>query len=163
MLTQQTLKEYLHYCPNTGIFTWIKSPINSIKINSLAGTISTDDYVVIRFDKKRYQAHRLVWLYLYGAFPITDIDHIDHDRSNNKLLNLRTATKQVNNKNASKRVDNNSGYTGVCWNKKDKRWAAYIRAGKVFTYLGNFKVLEDAVRVRKQAEIDYGYHSNHGK
>lgn len=90
MLTQSELKSKLTYNISSGIFTWIKRNQN------IAGTLNGSNYLVIRVSGKSYYAHRLVWLYITGRFPINLIDHINGDRSDNKLNNLREATYQEN-------------------------------------------------------------------
>jgi hypothetical protein len=161
MLTQQTLKEYLHYEPNTGIFTWIKDPYRNPNIvGNIAGTLGTKGYIVIGISGKIYRSHRLVWLYVYGHFPINQIDHVDHVKSNNSLLNLREVTNTVNQQNTRKRQDNKSGVTGIRW--ESNQWRVQIGLSGKNKHIGMFAKLEDAIAARKQAEIDYGFHPNHG-
>ena len=91
------------------------------------------------------------------------IDHIDGNTLNNKLENLRTVDRGTNNRNAARRSDNTSGVCGVSWCNRDKRWVATIcKDGKRFT-LGRFYSLDDAARVRREAEPSYGYTSRHGR
>mgnify|MGYP005970530411 FL=1 len=90
------------------------------------------------------------------------VDHIDHDRLNNRPENLRLVSQHENLKNVSKKALNTSGIVGVSYITRDRRWVAQICIDKKNTNLGYFKTLEEAAAVRKAAEIKYGYHPNHG-
>ena len=164
-ITQEYLKSILNYDPLTGIFIWINKPskFNSIKIGDLAGYINTyTGYHLIRINRFNYPAHRLAWLYMYGSFPLYDIDHINHNRSDNRIENLREVTLQENQKNRSKNKNNTSGVTGIYWIESRKRWRVSISNAGKNNFIGNFKIKEDAIEARKQAEIELGYHQNHG-
>ena len=114
MITQDELKDLLHYNKETGDFTWIK-PDTEAKIG-VAGCYC-NGYVVISIDGEAYYAHRLAWFYVYGVWPQIQIDHVNHIKDDNRLINLREATILDNQRNASKRKDNLSGVTGVSWRK----------------------------------------------
>ena len=159
-ITQSELKKILHYDPDTGILTWIKRA-SGIRTRHAAGTLN-HGYVDIRINGKRYGAHRLAWLWVYGTWPPAQIDHINHVRSDNRLANLRLATNLTNGRNASKRKDNRSGYTGVSWFKKGRKWRAYINMNHKPKHLGCFDTIDEAIAARKQAEIENDYHPNHG-
>lgn len=161
MLTHERLKELYSYNEITGLFTRLKTS-GGCKEGSIAGTINQNGYCHISIDNKHYLAHRLVWLYIYGHFPNNLIDHINHNKSDNRLCNLREVTKSENERNATRSKANKSGVTGVSWQKRDKRWQAYIHAEGKEIHLGNFKCFQEAVSARKQAEAKYGFHKNHG-
>jgi len=109
MITQQELKELLHYNPETGIFTR-KTKVNRNKvIGSIAGTTDFHGYVAIAIDGKKYKAHRLAWLYMYGKFPDNCIDHINNITTDNRIVNLRDATLSQNQCNKKINVNNSSG------------------------------------------------------
>ena len=91
------------------------------------------------------------------------IDHLDHDRSNNRIENLRLVTHKENGRNISKKKNNTSGITGVRWNKARQKWVAQISINKKGIYLGLYNNLLDAVAARKRAEKFYGFYENNGK
>ena len=161
-LTQERVKEVLNYDEDTGIFTWRKRIGVHCVIGREAG-YKSDGYIRIQIDKTGYCAHRVAWLYAYGKLPDGQIDHINHIRDDNRLSNLRDVSQQENLKNIRKVDRNTSGYTGVTWNKRDKRWNAFIRADGKRIHLGNFKGKMEAVKARELGETKYNYHPNHGK
>jgi hypothetical protein len=110
-LTQTTLKEYLSYSPETGIFTRIKSS-RKTRVGEIAGSLMTTGYITIRVMSLAYQAHRLAFLYMLGEIP-EYVDHIDGNRANNKWDNLRPATSQQNGYNAKVRSDTTTGVKGI--------------------------------------------------
>ena len=153
----EELKEYLDYNPDTGIFTWIKQPVNTVEVGQEAGSKHSKGYIIIAFKNREYYAHRLGYYMYHGIDPLEKlVDHIDGDKINNKINNLRLATKSQNNMNRSiLGSNNNSGYTGVGWNKKDKKWSARITIDGVRKFLGYFINIEDAIKARKEGEIKY--------
>ena len=153
----------MNYDPDTGMFVWRVSQAKRIKKWSVAGSINKDGYIKISIDGSSYLAHRLAWLYMRGRFPVHSIDHINHNRLDNRFSNLREADYSMNNKNASKIKDNSSGVTGVRWCNRDKKWLARITVDKKVIILGAFVLFSDALDARKNAEALYGFHENHGK
>lgn len=127
----------LSYCPETGVFTWVKS-------GRVAGcTRKADGYVVIRLDNVLYYAHRLAWFILHGVIDV-EVDHFDRNPSNNRADNLRLATSLHNKWNTKKPVTNKSGYKGVCWHKQAKCWRAYYKQDGRQVSLGLFHCKEEA-------------------
>lgn len=115
---------------------------------------------------KMFLAHRLIWLYMTGEHPVGEIDHIDGNRTNNSWINLRCVDAFENSRNQGERKDNTSGCRGVSYRKSGRgnnRWVARISHKGQRILLGYFADFNEAVKVRKQAEIDYGYHKNHAK
>lgn len=117
-------------------------------------------YRVIGISGKNYLAHRLAFLYMTGSFPDGLVDHINHDSSDNRWANLREATSTDNNRNIRMHHDNRSGICGVWLDRK--RWVAKIGVNSNQVCIGRFDNLFDAVCARKSAEIEHGYHKNHG-
>ena len=161
MITQAELKELIHYDQKTGVFTWAKNR-TKCKIGAIAGTFHVNGYTHIQINKKIYKAHRLAWLYIYGYIP-KFIDHINCDRSDNRLCNLREANIYQNNHNAKLSKNNKSGVKGVCWHKAANKWIANIEAYGKKIYLGLFEDLEFAELVVSEARNKYhGEYVNHG-
>jgi len=161
-LTQSRLKEVLDYNKNTGEFRW-KVARGCKQKGSIAGHNEAGAYVVIRIDNIKYKGHRLAWLYMNGELPDCDIDHVNHNRYDNRIENLRTVTRALNNKNRPKSPDNKSGTTGVCFHKTIGKWQSFIRVNGVQKYLGVYITLLAAETARHVANIKYGFHKNHGK
>ena len=148
-ITQDQLRDILSYDPRTGIFTWKKS-------GRSAGCKNSSGYIVIRIGNrpgKLLYAHRLAWLYMTGEWPTQEIDHIDRDRSNNKIDNLRQATIHQNRQNRPPRSDSSSGIRGVFQNKLSGSWRAKIAAGNKTKNLGSHIRFCEAIKARKAAEI----------
>ena len=97
-----------------------------------------------------------------GRWPNGDIDHIDGDRLNNKWSNLREVTRLDNRRNAGLRVDNTSGYNGISYNNRERKWETYIEVEGQRKRLGKYLELHEAIQARKRAEKKYGFHPNHG-
>lgn len=111
---------------------------------------------------KGYRAHRICWALYYGEWPENEIDHDDHDGFNNKISNLFEKTHTGNMQNQSIQKRNSSGFCGVHWDKRDKRWIAKIKANGKVIHLGNHILKDDAIAARRSANIKYGFHRNHG-
>lgn len=164
MLDQKTVKELLHYDPETGIFMWRKNRGRLAKANNVAGCVhKKDGRVRIKLFGTSYLAHRLAWIYVYGTWPKHNIDHIDHNPRNNRIKNLRDVTKKENNKNQKLHKTNKSGFCGVHFEKESGKWVAQVRIEDKQKKLGRYKCLLKAVLARKKKEKELGYHKNHGK
>lgn len=151
-LTQAQLHGLLSYDPNSGVFTWLKSTSYRVKVGDTAGSKNSNGYLLIQIDSKRYLAHRLAWLYVYGVWPKDEIDHINGARTDNRLCNLREATSSENNQNYCMRTDNTSGYVGVGWHKRDRKWQAQIQHNKKKISLGTYDTPEEAHAVYVKAK-----------
>ncbi len=154
-ITQERLQELYNYEPVTGIFTCIRTDKQASSIHN--------GYVRMTIDYKDYYAHRLAFLYVTGNFPVDTVDHINHNKSDNRWSNLRVVTHQENCKNTPLYSTNNSGTSGVYWHKRDKKWIACIYVNGKKKHLGCFDNKDDAIFSRKNANLAYGYHENHGK
>lgn len=174
-LTQEILKELLHYDPDTGVFTWLHRDLrwfkkerscrsfNTWAAGMVAGWMSATGYWYIGIFGTKYKAHRLAFLYMIGEFPKNDTDHIDGNRINNRWNNLRDVTRSENLKNQAFRKNNTSGFLGVCWHKGTGKWLAQIKVGGKNFHLGLFEDIGDAVSARHAANIKFGFHINHGR
>lgn len=159
----KTLKELLDYDCESGNLIWKVKLNRSIKVGSVAGTINKyNKYVIVTINKKKYMAHRIIWAINYGYWPKKEIDHIDHSRSNNKLINLREVTPKENQRNTSLYCNSKSGVMGVNFTKATSRWSVFIKPHDKNLYLGSFDDKFDAICARKSAEHKYGFHKNHG-
>jgi hypothetical protein len=153
MLTQARLKEVLRYDPDSGEFFWLISLSSRRPIGSKAGGMSRYGYIGI--DGVRYYAHRLAWLYVYGELPKC-IDHINQNKSDNRIVNLREADKIQNGGN-SKARKSRSGLKGAHWHRKAGRWTATVWHEGKCIYLGLFDTPEEAhAAYCKTAEELYG-------
>lgn len=144
MITQEYLKNILEYDHHNGNFKW-KINVCNVKNRETAGTVRKDGYVKISIDKKQYYAHRLAWLYFYGVYPDKFIDHINGNTNDNKINNLRLATHQQNLTNIrNKPKHNTTGYLGVYFDKKRKKYASQIFVNKKHIHIGYFNDAENA-------------------
>lgn len=166
MITQEEVRRLFHYDPDTGVLTWRGPPNNRIKAGAEAGCIKTDlsgkKYRYVTVNRKGYRVHRLIWLYVRGYFP-EEVDHQDGNGIHNEWLNLRETDRKGNSRNLRKCSVNKSGHTGVDWHKLHKKWHAGIRVNSVRKHLGYFDDINEAIKARKQAEIEHGFHANHGQ
>lgn len=137
-LTQSRLKELLHYDAATGVFTRISSNSNRYKSGGIAGWLSNHGYITIVVDGKRYQAHRLAFLYMTGCFPMNFVDHINTIKNDNRFSNLREATRSENQRNCGARSHNKSGLKGVYFFEERNKWVAYINLSGKKKHLGVF-------------------------
>lgn len=160
-MDQARLKVMLRYDPDTGIFTR-KTSNGGFKIGSVAGATSLNGYRNIMVDNKSYSAHSLAWLYVYGKFPEYVIDHINHERSDNRIENLRDVKHSINCKNIRLTKNNPSGVPGVTWEKERKRWRVCIYVDNKRQRLGDFTCFRKAIKLRKETEKLFGFHKNHG-
>lgn len=148
---RELLMELLDYSPDTGVFTWRTSK-KSRKAGSVAGSLDKTGYWLIRHGRDIYRAHRLAWLFVHGEWPGDLIDHINRDRADNRICNLRAATKSQNNINSVQERPNSSGVVGVSYCSQTGRWKAQIGCGGKMISLGRFDTVEQAYRCRKQSE-----------
>lgn len=169
------LNEILEYIPATGKLYWKFRPRSMFSSDRAANTwntryanqeaftaISKQGYRVGAINDSLFRAHRVIFCMVTGE-DIKQIDHKDGKRQNNKFVNLRNIEGVVNQKNMKRAINNVSGTTGVRWNTEKQQWQAYITSNKKRIYLGYFPKEKDAIAIRKQAEVDYDFHLNHGR
>ena len=161
---RKIIMDRLSYDSRTGIFKWKSRAASHVPKGAKAGTLEkSSGYVRIKISGRKYRAHRLAWLIVYGSFPPDQLDHINGIRHDNRIINLRAVTHAENSRNRALDIRNKSGYTGITYNKENNKWLAKIGGTNKRVHLGNFENLEDAVEARRIAEINYNYHPNHGR
>ncbi|RLA79076.1 MAG: HNH endonuclease [Epsilonproteobacteria bacterium] len=144
------------------MFTWKQMLGANTIIGNIAGILTNLGYISFEINRVPYQAHRLAWFYMTGEWP-NIIDHDDRIRSNNKWNNLNNGTRHSNSRNRKCPTTNSSGVIGVTQLLNGK-WEARINNNdKKQIYLGRWSNIDDAITARKDAEILYGYHENHGQ
>lgn len=159
-------KKLLSYDPETGVFVWLSrsgnrsNSWNAKYAGRQAGGIDRPDgYIKI----KGSYAHRLAWAFVHGSWPLADIDHINGDKSDNRIANLREVDRKRNMRNAPRSSSNSSGITGVKWHARARKWQAQITVDGREVYLGLFASKKEAAIARKHAEKKHGFHPNHGR
>lgn len=153
MITQKELKELLDYNSETGIFTIKKTGL-------IAQYPHTKGYIQINIQGITYLLHRLAWIYIYGDGTLKNlcIDHINRNKADNRIVNLRLVTRSINQRNHPLSTRNKSGKRGVYFDTGKNKWRSLIRDfnGKQVC-LGRYKNLEDAIKAQEKAEVKYGY------
>lgn len=160
------LRGLLTYDPKTGELLWNYRPGNRSFNMRDAGTPALqtpmkNGYLCGRISGKTYYAHRVIWKWMTGQEP-EFIDHINHDRADNRWENLRNVAKAENCKNVKRGSRNTSGVVGVRWDYSREKWVAQIKVTGKGRHLGYYDSFKRAVSVRKRAEAELGFHKNHG-
>lgn len=165
-LTQERLKTLLRYSPVVGVFEKLVGDGSKRRPKrwALVGSASmVSGYVYVSVDGKRYGAHRLAWLYMHGVLPGQEIDHIDGDRSNNAIGNLRLASRCENMWNTASHKNNRSGIKGVSWDRKRQMWVGRIKKDGKIAFNAYFKTLEEAdVAMSAARARNHGEFANNG-
>jgi len=168
------LHELFDYNTETGVLywrprsaKWFKAiqymyPWNARFAGKPAGHVGAHGYSSVRVHPRYYRAHRIIMAMQLGHWPKHQVDHIDQDRGNNRLHNLREASFVDNAKNHSRHKSNTSGVTGVHWSRRDSVWIAKVGHGNNRIHLGSFQSLDDAAEARRKAERIYGFSPRHG-
>jgi hypothetical protein len=153
-LTAERLREILHYDPETGVFTNKVKRNRRTVIGTVAGSVYTKGYRGVIIQRVRYRENRLAWLYVYGVWPVGQVDHINHDRADNRIANLRDVSAFENTRNRQvSRTAPESGCPGV--NRKPTGWLVTIKVNGRLIYLGLHKDLQTPISHRKMAEAKY--------
>jgi hypothetical protein len=163
------LRERLRYEPETGKLFWREHKSMPQSWNTRWGgkealaALHTKGYLHGVFGGKGLKSHRVIWAIEHGFWPVHQIDHIDGNRSNNRIENLRDVIQSVNMRNAKKQINNASGFVGVRFVKDIKRWQARINIDKKNApHLGYFDNIEDAIAARQEVSQKHGYTERHG-
>lgn len=145
------IKQDLLYAPETGLFTWV-SGWRGRPAGRIAGRPDKDGYTVLQVRGKTIKAHRLAWLYAHGAWPRSEIDHINGVRDDNRIANLRDVDRMTNTQNTrGPRKDSSTGVMGVV-KRPYGAFSASIRADGKQRHLGTFKTLEEASHAYQSAK-----------
>tara|TARA_R110000868_G_C10516848_1_gene732701 strand:- start:67 stop:558 length:492 start_codon:yes stop_codon:yes gene_type:complete len=159
MINQNILKQNLSYNPETGEFMWLVNRGPARKF-AHAGSKHKSGYLHIYLFGKHYLCHRLAWLYVYGDWPLQYLDHINGNKKDNTIKNLRdvdSALNQQNQKNPP--ITNKSGFVGAHWDKRKNKWISQISVYGKKIHLGNFDSKENAATAYKKAKenLHLGY------
>lgn len=169
----QHFSDRVSYCPTSGKIYWSEREVvrkgdkvfNTKYAGKVAGGLRPDGYIgIVSTIDGRHEsvlAHRLAWFIVTGECPEA-IDHIDHDRSNNALENLRAADRDINSKNQSIRSDNKTGVTGVYWSPQHRKYRATAQTKTGRIHIGLYDTVEAAAVARAEASARLGFHENHG-
>ena len=158
-LTQDLLHELFEY--RDGVLYWKVANSNRIKTGDAAGCLFNNGYLCTRINNKKYLNHRLIFLMHYGYLPEL-LDHIDGNKLNNRIENLRSATNSENSRNSKIRKNNTSGIKGVTWDISSKKWKAQIRDEKKYKCIGRYKTIEEAAEaIKKTREELHGEYARH--
>lgn len=163
-LTQERVRELFTYDPESGILRWrVQRGPNRPGDRAGCRTVCRvgKAYLQVRIDYRLHLAHRVIFLLVTGSMP-EEVDHEDGNGENNIWSNLRAVDRLGNRKNCRRSVVNTSGTVGVYWVVGRDRWEAYINVNRKRTYLGRFKDKHEAISRRKAAEVEFGFHVNHG-
>jgi hypothetical protein len=147
------------FCDDISFKSW-----NAKHVGKKVFTSRDDDgYLRVRLFGRSYPAHRVIWALHYGKWPEGQIDHINGDPADNRIENLRDVSHAENGRNQRLHRTNTSGFAGVNWRARSRRWLASITVNGRRKHIGCFAALADAVAARKAAEAALGYHPNHGR
>lgn len=173
-ISPELLRKLLCYEPETGKLFWRErasdlfltkraaSVWNARYAGQEALTCSLRGYKYGRLFNQSLAAHRAAWTIFHGEWP-DHVDHINGCRHDNRISNLRSVDRTENNRNACRPKSNKSGVVGVCFDRTIKRWNARIGVNGKSKFLGNFDEKSSAIAARRAAEVQYGYHPNHGR
>ncbi len=158
-LTAERLRQLLSYDKEAGVFKWRIKPAKKIRIGDFAGWQAGKGYIGLTLDGSKYKAHRVAWLYCYGAWPNIQIDHINRNRGDNRIANLREVTPAQNQQNTGPKKNSTSEFKGVSLQSSTGKWVAQIRINGKSTYLGLFELPEQAAAAYSKAAAKYHTHN----
>lgn len=158
-------EKYFSYDQSTGKLYWKISKGSRSPKGSEAGYLDkSSGYVCVTLNGKIHRSHRIIWEMFNGPIPKgMQVDHVNHIRCDNRLVNLRLVTHKENGRNVSRQKNNTSGITGVHWDKNRGKWHAQIKLRGKVRSLGRFVDFFEACCARKSAERFLGFHENHGR
>ena len=176
-ITLEVMNECIHYDPDTGEIRWKVRPVshfyspkvgeawnrrlagNHWRVNKYSG------YLTSTLSGVPLRGHRVAWFIFHGEWPDGFLDHIDGDKTNNRIANLRVVDPAESSKNKGKQVRNKTGINGVSFDstRRKKPWRVYIGIKGNGTFIGGYETKAEAKKAREDAEIEHGYHTNHGQ
>jgi hypothetical protein len=164
------------YNPETGSMLWLHKPEgekDAVRWNSRyagkeCGTIDDKGYrrILFRFcpDKTfKIRAHRLAWFIAYQKMPEGEIDHINQNKADNRLSNLRDVSREINQRNGTRKRNNTSGVPGVSWHKQSRKWCAQVNLLGVHHHIGSFSEIEKAGLAVQAFRAKHEFTQNHGR
>jgi hypothetical protein len=154
LLDVNDIFKYLDYNPKSGVFVW-KVKTKTRSVGDVAGNTNWRGYTSIWINGIQYYAHRLAWAFCNGSFPCGDIDHINENKSDNRIANLRIASRSENMFNRGRNRNNTSGLKGVVFCKATGKWRAQIMIDRKNVNIGRFKTKEEAANayIAKAQEV----------
>lgn len=175
------LREALSYNPDSGDLIWKVRPVwhfaetkkrtaqhtqrlvNSAQAGKPAGSATEEGYRIVTICGVALLAHRVAFAIATGRWPKEELDHINGDKGDNRLSNLREVDRQGNALNLAKRKDNRSGVIGVGWYPRTGKWRARITIAGKTKAIGHYSTFEEACAARARAQHELGFHPNHGR
>lgn len=164
------------YDPDTGVMTWLhksdgakdSARWNARYAEKECGTIDDKGYrrILFRFEKDRtfkIRCHRLAWFIVHGVMPTWEIDHINQNKLDNRITNLRDVPKELNQRNGTRKSNNTSGVTGVTWHKQRGKWCAQASVGGKHYHIGLFEKLTEAETAARKFRVEHEFTENHGR
>ena len=148
-MTAEEARQFFSYNSETGDLVWRVSPNNRVPVGHVVRAKDGGGYYHVKFRGVVYKVHRVAWLITTGSWPVHFIDHINRNRADNRIANLREATPTEN------QFNKDSPYRGVSYRKSRNAYIARITVGGVRRYLGYFKNMSDAERAYRQAARAY--------
>lgn len=152
--------EFISYDPATGVFTWAKSPTANTPAGSIAGSTDTAGYRRIGLLGKQVSAHRLAVLWMTGSMPVSEVDHINGVKADNRWANLRPCDQSQNRQNVNIRADNKVGVKGVRVTKNG-RFEAQVIANKCRKSATFLTLTEAATWIASTRAVMHGEFAKH--
>lgn len=161
-ITHSELLATLDYNQETGEFSWARDS-RRVRKGQRAGSLDVHGYLQINLGCGRVmKLHRLAWFYTHGEWPNGQIDHINHNRTDNRLANLRVVDTKENHRNRPLQSSNKTGFHGVSFCKNTGRYRSTINVSGKQMHLGRFDTIAEAALARATANVEHGFHPNHG-
>lgn len=159
-ISQNELKDLFSYDPLSGFLCWKNGRSNMVK-GSRAGCVNKSGYMIITINSKSYRLSRVIWIFMFGSIPDGFyIDHINGNKTDNRLCNLRVVSNKQNQENRPAPRNTTSGYRGVNWHSSYKKWMARICHNKKRETIGFFDTAEEAYQAYKNRALQIYTHAD---